>query len=433
MRVLLVNIIDETEKFSKNMKPLGLGYLVSYVNSKIDNIEFRVTNDRSMSEILKFGPDIIGITVVSQNYQYAIDFCDKVKSIFKLPLYNIQIIIGGIHISMMPATLHRSMDVGIIGEGEETFYELMKHYEQYGNFEGINHIDGILYHKNDELKYTNKRELLNVDSLPIPYRDNNTKIVNMFSSRGCPYNCVFCSSTRFWKKVRYFSAEYVVNEMNTLINNGVTHISFSDDLFIGDIERLREIVKLLPKTNVTIDCACRANLVTEEVIKLLKEINCIAISMGLESGCESTLKYLKGPSVTVEDNRNAIRIIKSHNITVNGAFIIGAPYETKEDILETLKFIKNNKVDNFWVYILTPLPGTSLWDYAIKRGLIGEDFKWEDLKFKSDSLFLSEKLTKDELDKLYNLFKREQKRKLIIFTIKNVIRTRIKRLKRCLE
>lgn len=423
MKVLLINVIDEEDNFAMHMKPLGLCYLVSYTKQYVD-IDFKIISTDSLNEVKNYKPDIIAITVVSQNYEKAIELTYSIKQKYDLP-----IIIGGIHISMVPESLSDNMDVGVIGEGEQTFLELIKHYNKYGNFDDVTHIDGIVYNKDDKLCFTSPRKLMNINNIPIPYRDYEDNIVSMFSSRGCPYNCKFCSSTRFWKKTRFFSAEYVVNEMSELINNGVKHISFSDDLFIADKKRLREIVKLLPKSNTTINCACRANLINDEVVKLLKKINCTTISMGLESGCDKTLQYLKGNNVTVRDNINAINIIKKNGITVDANFIIGAPYETKEEILETLEFIKKNKIDNFWVFILTPLPGTLMWDFAIENNLITSNFKWEDLKFESESIILSQTLSKQELHELHVLFKKEQYKKLAKFTIKNVLRTKVRILR----
>jgi len=424
IKVLLVNIIDETDSFACNMTPLGLGYLVSYAQLRMD-VDFKIVNTNLMNEVEIYKPDIIGITVVSQNYNKAVGFANDVKQKYEIP-----IIIGGIHISMMPETLSQAMDIGVIGEGEQTFLELIQHYETQGCFEldKIIKIDGIIYRENDEMKFTLPRHPLHIDEIPIPFRNKDETVVSMFSSRGCPYNCVFCSSTAFWGKPRYFSAEYVVKEMVELINNGAKHISFSDDLFIANKQRLRDIVRLLPKTDTTINCACRANLVDDETIRLLKEINCTTISMGLESGCDNTLRYLKGNSVTVQANSDAIESIKKHGMIVNATFIIGAPFETVEDILQTLQFIKKSKIDNFWIYILTPLPRTLMWDYAVEHSLITPEFEWDNLKFDSESIILSQTIDKPRLHELYKLFKKEQRKKLIKFTIKNVVKERLRRL-----
>lgn len=418
MKVLLVNIIDEEDSFSRDMKPLGLCYLYSYTKFYMD-VDLKIVNSNLMSEVEMYKPDVIAISVVSQNYDKAIDFSSKIN--------DIPIIIGGVHISMMPETLTNDMDVGVIGEGEQTFLELLQHYEKYRNFNEISHIKGLVFKRDNKLEITSPRPLMKLDDIPFPYRDYKDNVISIISSRGCPYNCVFCSSTRFWKKTRFFSAEYVVSEMKELIENGAKHISFSDDLFIADKKRLKEIVRLLPPSDTTINCACRANLIDDETVTLLKKMNCTIISMGLESGCDSTLKYLKGGSITSKDNENAINLIKKHGITVNANFIIGSPYETKEDIIKTLDFIKNNRIDNFWVFLLTPLPGTPMWDFAIEHNLISPNFKWSDLKFDSNSIILSQELNKQELNKLFILFKREQRKKLLFFTIKNVFKNRIGR------
>ena len=233
----------------------------------------------------------------------------------------------------------------------------------------------------------------------------------MFSSRGCPYNCSFCASTRFWKNnVRFFSAEYVVNEIKELVNKyHVNSIFFYDDLFIANKTRLKKIVELLKKENllnkVQFSCACRANLVKEDVIILLKKMNVKSVGMGLESGCDKSLKYLKGDNITVKDNQNAINILKKYGISVSASFIIGNPKETKKEILETFDFIKKNNLDFVEIYVLTPFPGTPVWNYAKNKGLVSEDMDWDKLNvvFKSnynDAIIVSETLTREELYKL---------------------------------
>jgi radical SAM superfamily enzyme YgiQ (UPF0313 family) len=437
IKVLFVNVINTEDAFAKSITPLGLGYLASYSKLHLgDEFNFKIINNNYMNEVESYRPDIIAITCVSQNYNRAIKFSTEVREKYPTP-----IIIGGIHISMMPMTLHNTMDIGVIGEGEQTFLELMQHYIKYNNFVYVKleSIPGLVYRYIGITLTENRTPIKNLDVIPTPFRENIGEMTNMFTSRGCPYDCVFCSSTRFWKTTRFFSAEYVVNEIMELVNkHNVKHISFSDDLFIANKTRLKRISELLPKNKITIDCACRANLVSKENIKLLKQMGCTTISLGLESGCEKTLKYLKGNSVTIEDNTKAVEIIKKYGININANFIIGAPHETKEDILETLKFIRSSKINNFSIYLLTPLPSTPVWEFAESKNLIPENFRWESLEFKfknrcSDSIIVSQILTEKELYELYLLFEKEQKKRARISIIKKIPTIIFNRLKNILR
>jgi anaerobic magnesium-protoporphyrin IX monomethyl ester cyclase len=101
--------------------------------------------------------------------------------------------------------------------------------------------------------------------------------------------------------------------------------------------------------------------------------------MGLEPGSDKTLNYLKGKAFSVQKNRQAIEILKNHGITGNASFVIGSPEETLDEIMETFRFIKESPVCLVDVYVLTPYPGTPIWDYALSQELVSNDMDWERL------------------------------------------------------
>jgi len=286
---------------------------------------------------------------------------------------------------------------------------------------------------------TDKRELIYpLDKLPFPARDlfDIQSDTYMFTSRGCPYRCTFCATSSFWNKVRLFSAEYVVNEIEYLVNkHNVNHISIYDDVFPVDTKRINQILNLLKEKDllgkVDFSCAIRSNMVNDRIIQLLKEMGVTSIRIGLESGCNKTLKYLKGNNINIRDNETAIKVIKKHGISVYTSFIIGSPKESKEDILETLNFIKASKLDTFNVYILTPFPGTPVWDYAESKGLVDKKMDWDRLNMSFDKsynscIILSEKLTRNELYELFLRFKPYQKRKYFYTLLKKGLRNPLK-------
>ncbi|MCG2686227.1 B12-binding domain-containing radical SAM protein, partial [Candidatus Parcubacteria bacterium] len=326
------------------------------------------------------------------------------------------------------------MDIGIIGEGETTIVELFKLYLKTGKFErgGLRNINGIVFREKGKIVLTPKRKpILPLDKIPLPARDLMTigKTTAMLTSRGCPYRCTFCASSRFWNKVRFFSARYVVQEIKHLFENyQVNHISFWDDLFVADRERLKKIYTLLKKEGLlgqlSFSGSVRSNLVDEELAQLLSKMNFQGVTMGLESASPPVLKYLKGSTINVDQHTRALRILNRHGIKPSASFIIGSPHETRAEILQTLKFIKKSPLHSFDTYVLTPLPGTPVWEHAKEKGLVGQNMDWStlDVDFTQNhkkAVILSEKLTRRELYRLFKKFKREQKRRLIVYALKN--------------
>lgn len=416
LKLLLINVIHPDVEVEQRQPCLGLGYLVSALRKRFgwEFFDFRIIDRDIEKEAKKFRPDIVLMSSVTQNFNVAINYARLLKQ------EHIPVIIGGIHISMMFSSLDPCFDVGVIGEGEQTIVELIELFLQKEKFLAQDLIDikGILFKEGDSIHSTKPRlPIEHLDFIDPPARDllKIDRHTYMFTSRGCPYKCEFCASTRFWPKARFFSAEYVIREIMDLVRNyNVKLISFYDDLFIAHRERLKSIVSLTRNNrelkNIRFTCNARANIVDDEVAALLKEMKVASVNLGLESGCERTLHYLKG-NVTVEQNLNAIKIIRKHKIACQGSFIIGSPSETREEILQTYRFIKKVRLNLIDIYVLTPYPGTPVWDYAKSRGFVSEQMDWEKLNvnFGPNSkkvVVLSEVLSRGEIERLYKKIRR---------------------------
>lgn len=428
MKLLLIEAINLRRKMGRSFLSFGLGYIASYLEKHIPSLEIRIINHTITKALSSFKPDIVGISSVTQNYGIAKEIAHMCKNESYL------VVMGGRHITALPKSLDYYMDIGVIGEGEETMREIVNLIEKDGlDREKLKNINGIVYRdSNGLINLTPSRQLFPIlDDIPYPDRDllGLDNRITMITSRGCPYKCIFCSSTSMWPNVRYFSAKYVVGEIKLLYEKYKSHfIDIWDDLFIANEQRLREIIALLKQEGllgkIEFCFAVRANLINEKIVHLLKEMNVVMATMGLESMSEPVLYYLKA-NVLVEQNEKAVEMLNRFGIKAGASFIVGSPQETEDDILRTLNFVKGRRLERAITYLLTPLPGTSVWEYAKIKGLVSDDMDWNKLNvdFKinlNDSIIVSERLSPEKLCYYLKLFQKESRKKEIVFMIKKL-------------
>ncbi|MEN7982574.1 MAG: radical SAM protein [Nanoarchaeota archaeon] len=407
--------------------PLGLAYLAAYIRENCDFLRINILDQLNEKEILKKikkeNPSIIGFTAVSSNYSYVKELAKKIKETFS----DIILIIGGIHITTLPKSFgNSSFDIAVIGEGEICATKLIKSIKNKKgiNIDELSKIKGLLFRKNKEIINTGLSETIeNLDQIPFPAREllNMTyyslprfssdksidPIGSLITSRGCPYSCKFCSSSRFWgTKVRFFSASRIIDEIELLHKKyNYSHIYIYDDLFSINKIRLKEIIKGLKEKEflgkIKFSVYGRTNCLDEETAKLLNEMNVQDITFGFETGSQKLLTFLKGNNVTIKDGINAIKLSKKYNLNPGGFFILGSPTETLEDMKKTYCFIKDNCKENFIIYQTIPFPGTYLWDYALKNKIINDSFYEEKQKEFVDinpNLILSKEISKENFE-----------------------------------
>ncbi|MBF0511039.1 MAG: cobalamin-dependent protein [Candidatus Omnitrophica bacterium] len=382
------------------------GYAVSF----LDAANFGYGTKETVERILAQNPDYVGISTVTMS----IDRTAELADLLKLRNNRIKIIVGGPHLSSVPQEtmqLFPSFDAGIIGEGEKTLVELLKVWD---NGEPLESVQGLIYRDEKALVRTKPRAMIkNLDELPLPAWDLIPNAIDLYrpsapsyirlpsttlvTSRGCFGQCIFCNSKMIHGNLRSFSAEYVLDMVRYLIKNyGVRDISIYDDNFVVNERRVRTICEtiLAEKLDLTWSCYSRVDQGNLELFQLMKKAGCWQISYGIESGSQRILDLIK-KNVTLEQVERTVVMTKKAGLRTRGFFIIGHFGETRESILETIRFMKRLPLDDFHFTTFTPLPGTLAYDIADKYGTF--DKTWSKMNLQN-TVFLPHGLSADDLE-----------------------------------
>jgi anaerobic magnesium-protoporphyrin IX monomethyl ester cyclase len=373
--------------------PLGLAYLASSL--EINNIYPAILDMNTskyaydcLYDYLKNYPlKIVGVSFMTSQFNEAF----KIITMIKKSAPEIKVIVGGPHASSSPYELinHPFIDFVIIGEGESTIVELADHI-LYRD-QDYEKIDGIVFKNGENIITTEPREYIkNIDnipfpawhllemnkySLPLPFSNTTRRTFSIMGSRGCCYHCIFCnSSSIFGRKYRTRSPENIYNEMKMLNTKyGVQQIEFIDDTMTINKKRLLELCHLLTayKLNIKWICNARIDSVDLEMLLAMKNAGCAAISYGVESNDDKHLMTLK-KGITSKQIIEAHKLAKRAGLIVESFFLTGIPGEDLEDVQRKIDFV--NKIDTDFpsVQILTPFPGTELYDIANKNSWIVE-------------------------------------------------------------
>jgi radical SAM superfamily enzyme YgiQ (UPF0313 family) len=384
-RLKLHFIVDMDEKDAQFCPPLGIGYISAYLKEYADAVcvSLSYQSDDIWADIDSITPDIVAFSSTSRYFTKFKTFAVELKKRINVP-----IIWGGVHVTIAPHELPECADVGVLGEGEETVAELLANFDG-GSFRNLDAVKGIVRRENGSIVVNGKRPFIEpLDRVPHPDLDllrvkwDRSHRAVIMTSRGCPYKCRFCASSKFWDRTRLHSPAYVVAEIRYVATRyGVKEVLIYDDFFTIDRRRVEEIAELLTREpelrTLRYECLSRVDNFNEALAGKLKEMGVYRISFGIESGCQKTLDYLKNKKVRLEQVEAAIGIAKKYGFECVGTFVIGSPFETAEEIEQTLAFIEGLKLEAVQITIATPFPGTELWEDGKKIGKIPSD-DWSD-------------------------------------------------------
>jgi anaerobic magnesium-protoporphyrin IX monomethyl ester cyclase len=379
--------------------PIGLYYIGAILKENQYDVEILNWHDihktpHKIEEILREKkPDVIGFSIVHANRWGGID----IAAIAKRVLPEVTIVFGGIGTTFLWEHLLRhfkEIDFAVLGEGEYSFLNLVQCIEK-GDYEGVKEIKGIAFRSNGKVVRTGNAEVIqDLDRLPMPSK--YFEFQHLSSSRGCPANCTFCGSPRFWgRKVRFHSSEYFVEQLELLYRKGITFFYISDDTFTMRRDRVIQICKKIigKDLKITWFAISRVNVADEEILYWMRKAGCVQISYGVESGSEK-IRNVLNKNIKTDDIKRAFALTTRYGILARAYFIYGSPGEDWETIQETIDLIHEIKPLSAIFYILDIFPGTDIYEDFKRMTKLSDDVwlkRIEDIMyFESDPRLLQD-------------------------------------------
>jgi len=393
-KILLIQPMHEKrEKKKKAMRtsinfPWGLATLARYYQKAgyeveiLDGQALQLSKEELLPKIGDLDFDIVGITSFSTQYPSVKLIAEYVHKTHKVP-----VIVGGPLATYQAELVLKTTDVDVcvIGEGEISGIEILKSWENLGT------VKGIAFKDNGKIIFTAAGDqLVDLDELPLPdfslfdietyLRVNNAfarkknsgnRAMNFITTRGCPYKCHFCS-----KSGRYFrvmSPKKIYEMLAGLKNDlGVEEIAFHDELFLSNKTRFKELAPLLKSLNIPWGGQARVNLVDREFLDMIKIAGCIGLGYGIESGSQKILNNMN-KKTTVKQIELAMTYTQKLKIPIKVQLIFGYPGEDQTTVQETIDLFKRVDHPGRRFNVITPIPGSKLYNDSIEQGLIKDE------------------------------------------------------------
>lgn len=407
MKVLFINpMVREWAK--PNCVPLGLGYLGAMLENAGHEVEVldinatRITEDQVRAHIQASDYGLVGVggmVTVYGEIKKLIGICKEMHP-------DRPVAVGGSSATSMPrTTMERSgADILCIGEGEHTMVAVADALDAGESLAGV---EGIWFKEADGTIRVNppRPMIMDLDEIPFPDyslfpmdiylrnpigwlnvnkwadgdADSDMLSVNLLSSRGCVFNCIYCYHDFMGCKYRKRSPENIVAEIEMLMAEyGARYFHFVDDNFVTYRKNVFTFCDIIKKKGLDIywGCSGRINSMDEDLILAMKDAGCTFITYGIESGSQRMLDAMK-KNVKVEDVKRVLRLTMKHIGEPSCTFIVGTPGETRETIQETIDFCRDVQLTPEAIFFMTPYPGTELYDIALKRGVLSMETEEE--------------------------------------------------------
>jgi len=372
-----------------NFLPLNLGYLASVMVQEGMEVDVLDIWGKGLMfpEVKGFlsstGYDAYGISALCTQFNYVEKLTRVIKSLPGRP-----VVIGGALATFSHDEVFSAMsaDVCVMGEGERTAVEL---FPAVISGEDLSQIKGIAFRAGGQTVVTEPREnIQDLDTLPLPSYSlfdmetyirncsvyskygtyNRLPAINVFTGRGCPYNCHFCSRTILG--ARYRSVDSVIDEIRLLIRKfGIRGVFFNDEMLVGSKKRVYELCEKIGPLGLKWNCQGRANLMDKDMLENMKSAGCVSVGYGVETGSQAILDAMN-KNQTLEDVTRAVNMTVSAGIEPIPQWMVGYPGENEETLSRTRSTFRGFDFPVNPPFICTPLPGTKLYRDAVQEGRI---------------------------------------------------------------
>lgn len=383
-------------------------YLATYLRretdhevSIIDSLAQDLTLDQATSLILSHDPDIVGISL---NFLPQLQNTKRLAKAIKATTSRPEIVVGGTCASFMVDQLLNApgIDYVTLREAEITFLNLIESLE---NTRRIDTVSGIAYKKNGTIHKTEPRQFIkDLDTLPYPdfemLHDSSVYRKSIISSRGCPYNCIYCSTRAMWEKWRPRSAAHFFGEFKQLAERySPKHISFVDDCFLSSKRRVLEFTSLIKEHQLETSWgfSTRLEFLNLELLKPLRECGAKYVYLGIESGSDRVLEQL-GRRYSIEEVKYKVSECVKQGILPITSFMVGIPGETEHDVQLTLQALEEVNTPYVQLSVFTPLIGTPVYQSPEKYGIVIDDIDPELISIDDGCIYHSTPdLSKDDI------------------------------------
>jgi magnesium-protoporphyrin IX monomethyl ester (oxidative) cyclase len=408
-------------------QPLGLAYIASVLEDEHEvsildanaegwqHIEimgekcyFGLPFNQIIAKLQRLKPDVVGISIpFSVNEEISLKLGAEIKCVDK----DVTLIYGGSHPTVAPQHVLSVADYVVIGEGEVTMLELLRRLET--STENIKDVEGIAFERHNKTIITKPRKPIeNLDEIPFPARHLlpmnkyfeafkhgrgprksytfNERWSKLITSRGCPFNCVFCSiHTVFGRGFRARTPKNVVEEIKELIfKHKIRHINIEDDNMTLDKKRFKKICNLIIEEKLDFTWSTpngiRADTIDEELVRKMAKSGCKRVFIAPESGVQYVVNHIVGKNLDLRKVEDAVRLFTKYEIQVDGSFVMGLiggssthiRIETKREIRKTIKYalkLKKLGMKDAGFHVANPLLGTRLYELAKQRKFLVEN------------------------------------------------------------